>query len=84
MNLTFFINWRSNRWEILKMFAGRLSANWAWEFNWYATHSWIMVDIALRPQDEHRGLFIMLGLLGRAVDLNIYNTALVGIDTDEE
>lgn len=74
MNFTFFINWRGQRWEILKMFSGRLGKNWAWEFNWYATHSWVMIDVALRPQGDHRGVFAMLGLLGRAVDFNIYDT----------
>lgn len=74
MNFTFFINWKGSRWQILNMFAGRLSENWAWEFNWYATHSWIMIDVALRPKGDHRGIFAMLGLFGRAVDFNVYDT----------
>lgn len=74
MNLTFFLNWKGNRWEILKMFSGKLSVNWAWEFNFYATHSFIMLDTRIQPQGDHRGLFLMFGLLGYAIDINIYDT----------
>ena len=73
MELSFFLNWRSTRWNILKGFWGKLSKFWAWEFNLYATHSWILVDIKLRPQGDHKGVFVMLGLLGFALDLNIYD-----------
>ena len=73
MTLTFFLNWRSNRWEIIKTLSSKLSTNWACEFNLYATHSFIMIDARLQPQGDHRGIFVMLGLLGYALDLNIYD-----------
>ena len=73
MNFSFFINWRGNRWNILKSFSDKFTENWAWEFNTYATHSWIMIDIRLQPQGDHRGLFLMFGLLGYALDINIYD-----------
>jgi hypothetical protein len=73
MNLTFFLNWKSNRWNILKSISGKFTTNWAWEFNLYATHSWIMVDARVLPNGDHRGAFIMLGIFGYAVDINIYD-----------
>jgi hypothetical protein len=73
MNFTFFLNWKSNRWNILKMFSGKFSKNWAWEFNLYATHSWIMIDGRIHVSGDHRGVFLMLGLLGYALDINIYD-----------
>jgi hypothetical protein len=74
MNLTFFINWKGTTWNIIRGWSGLLGQNWAWEFNLYRTHSWIMIDVSLRPQGDHRGVFFMAGLLGRAVDVNIYDT----------
>jgi hypothetical protein len=74
MNFSFFLNWRGSRWEILKGWFGRLGQHWGWEFNFYATHSFILVDIRLQPQGDHRGVFVMLGLLGIAVDVNIYDS----------
>jgi hypothetical protein len=73
MDFTFFINWKSSRWNILKMFSGRLGENWAWEFNCYATHSWIMIDGRIKFKGDHRGLFLMVGVLGYALDINIYD-----------
>ena len=74
MNFTFFINWKSNRWNILKSLSGKFSENWAWEFNIYATHSWILLDTRLLTSGDHRGFFLMFGLLGFALDINIYDT----------
>jgi len=74
MNFTFFINWKSNRWQILKMFSGKFTTNWAGEFNLYATHSWIMIDGRIHFSGDHRGVFLMIGLLGYALDINIYDT----------
>jgi len=73
MNFTFFLNWKSNRWNILKMFSGKFTTNWAWEFNLYATHSWIMIDGRIHFSGDHRGVFLMVGLLGYALDINVYD-----------
>lgn len=73
-DISIFFNWRSKRWNILKCFNGKLSANWAWEFNLYATHSWILLDTRLLTNGDHPGFFLMVGLLGYALDINIYNT----------
>jgi hypothetical protein len=78
LNLTFFLNWKGSRWEIIKTFFGKLSKNWACEFNLYATHSFIMIDARLVPQGDHRGIFVMLGVLGWALDFNIYDTRHAG------
>ena len=73
MNFTFFLNWKSNRWQILKMFSNKFGENWAGEFNIYATHSWVMIDGRIHFSGDHRGVFLMLGLLGYALDINIYD-----------
>lgn len=73
MNVSFFLNWKSRRWKILKTFAIRLSENWMLEFNWYATHSWIMIDSRINFAGDHRGVFLMFGVLGYAVDINVYD-----------
>lgn len=72
-DISIFVNWRSTRWNILKMFSGRFSENWAWEFNLYATHSWFLLDTRLITRGDHRGFFLMIGLLGYALDINIYD-----------
>jgi hypothetical protein len=56
------------------MFSGKFSENWAGEFNIYATHSWIMIDGRIHFSGDHRGVFLMLGLLGYALDINVYDT----------
>ena len=73
-DISIFFNWRSNRWRILQNFSGKICANWAWEFNIYATHSWILLDTRLLTSGDHRGFFLMFGLLGLALDINIYDT----------
>lgn len=72
-DITVWLNWKGNRWNILKMWNGKLSTFWAWEFNLYATHSWLMLDTRLRTSGDHRGFFFMFGVLGYALDLNIYD-----------
>jgi hypothetical protein len=72
-DISIFLNWRSTRWNILKMFSSRFSENWAWEFNLYATHSWFLLDTHLITHGDHRGFFLMIGLLGYALDINIYD-----------
>jgi len=73
-DISIFLNWRGKRWNILKMFSGKLSTNWAWEFNLYATHSWLLLDARLLTRGSHRGFFLMAGVLGYALDFNIYDT----------
>lgn len=73
MNFSLWLDWESSRWRILKMFARQLTTNWAWENNFYATHSWLIVDVSVRTHGDHRGAFIMFGLLGYAVDFNVYD-----------
>ena len=73
-DISIFLNWRSNRWKILKGFSGKITTNWAWEFNLYATHSWILLDTRCLNGVDHRGFFLMFGLLGYALDINIYDT----------
>lgn len=75
-DISIFLNWRSNRWRILKGFSGKLPKRWAWEFNLYATHSWILLDTRLLNNVDHRGFFLMFGLLGFAIDINIYDTKI--------
>lgn len=72
-DISIFLNWRSTRWNILKGFAGKLSTNWAWEFNLYSTHSWLLLDTKLRITGDHCGFFLMLGVIGVALDINIYD-----------
>ena len=73
-DISIFFNWRSNRWKILKGFWGKICKNWSWEINLYATHSWILLDTRLLTSGDHRGFFLMFGLLGYALDINIYDT----------
>lgn len=73
MTFTFTLDWPGTLWGILKCFSGKLSTNWAWELNFYATHSIIIFDVSIKATGDHRGLFVMLGLLGYATDVNIYD-----------
>lgn len=72
-DISIFLNWRSTRWRIIKGLWGKLSTNWAWEINLYATHSWILLDAKINPPGDRRGLFLMVGVLGFALDINIYD-----------
>ena len=72
-DISIWLNWRGTRWNILKNWSGKLSKNWAWEFNTYATHSWLLLDTRVLTNGDHRGFFLMIGLLGYALDINIYD-----------
>ena len=72
-DISIWLNWRGTRWNILKNWSGKLSENWAWEFNTYATHSWLLLDTRVLTNGDHRGFFLMIGLLGYALDINIYD-----------
>jgi hypothetical protein len=37
-----------------------------------------MIDARLQPQGDHRGVFVMLGLLGYALDFNVYDVRHAG------
>jgi hypothetical protein len=74
ISFSVWFNWKSDRWDILKNFSGWITKNWAWEFNIYATHSWVMLDTRLLTKGDHRGFFLMVGVLGYALDINIYDT----------
>lgn len=72
-DISIWLNWRGTRWNILKGLWGSISKNWAWEINLYATHSWFLLDTRLLTRGDHRGFFFMFGLLGIALDINIYD-----------
>ena len=64
----------STTWRTLFCKGGLLSQHKAWEFNAYRTHYLIDVSVRLHVTGDHPGLFLMLGLLGRAVEVNLYDT----------
>lgn len=75
INLNFSItNPWSTRWSTLFFKAGLLAQYKAWEFNAYQTHHVVDINFNLSFTGDHPGLFIMLGLLGYAVEVNVYDT----------
>jgi hypothetical protein len=64
----------SRRWHTLFCKYGLLKQHKAWEFNGYATHHIIDVRFSLSFRGDHPGVFVMLGLVGYAVELSIYDT----------
>jgi hypothetical protein len=77
ININFTIDnpW-STRWKTLFCKHGLIwSATRAWEVNGYATHQLVDFKFELRlgPVD-HPGMFFMVGLLGYALEFNIYDT----------
>lgn len=64
----------SNRWNVLFFKNGLLPNHKAWEFNSYATHDIIDVDFRLSFTGDHPGVFVILGLLGYAVEFSVYDT----------
>jgi hypothetical protein len=73
MRLSFFINMKGDRWDILKSYSKFITKNCAFEFNWYDTHSWIMVDLIIKRYGDHKGLYLMFGIFGKAIDINVYD-----------
>jgi hypothetical protein len=68
------VNPFSDRWRTLFLKNGLLFRHKAWEFNGYLTHHLVDIDFKLSFTGDHPGLFIMLGLLGAALELSIYDT----------
>jgi hypothetical protein len=77
INLNFSISnpW-STRWKTLFCKHGLFwSANKAWEFNGYATHHIVDLSFELRQgRVDHPGVFLMIGLVGYAIEFQIYDT----------
>jgi len=47
----------------------------AWELNGYATHQIVDFSFELkRGYIDHRGVFLMIGLFGYALELDVYDT----------
>jgi hypothetical protein len=64
----------SDRWNTLFFKNGLLPNHKAWEFNGYCTRYIIDMDFRLTVKGDHPGLFIMLGLLGYALEFSVYDT----------
>lgn len=73
ISFSVWLNWKSDRWKIVKSWSKRLTENLAFEFNIYGTHSWFMIDLKVRRKYDHQGLYLMFGILGYALDINIYD-----------
>jgi hypothetical protein len=65
----------SNRWNTIWYASGLLFGHKAWEFNGYATHHIIDLSFELRQgRVDHPGVFLMIGLVGYAIEFQIYDT----------
>jgi|LauGreDrversion4_2_1035121.scaffolds.fasta_scaffold1170212_2 hypothetical protein len=64
----------SNRWNTIWFKGGLLPKQKAWEFNGYRTHQIIDINFSLTSKCDHAGLQILIGLIGYAVEFNIYDT----------
>jgi hypothetical protein len=62
------------RWRFMFSKSGLLGAHKAWEFNGYRTHHLIDIDFRLAFTGDHPGVFVMLGLVGYSLELNLYDT----------
>ena len=75
INFNFHItNPWSTQWRTMFCKFGPIGQYKAWEFNGYKTHHLVEIDFRLSIKGDHPGLFIMAGLLGYSLDLNIYDT----------
>lgn len=63
----------SDRWNILWNKNGSFSKHKAWEFNGYETNQIINLNFNIRPNGDHAGVRIMLGLFGYEVELHLYD-----------
>jgi hypothetical protein len=64
----------SDRWKTVSYRSGIVKGYWVWEFNIYSTHQLIMIDTNLRVKSGRRGLQFLVGMLGYAVEFNLYDT----------
>jgi hypothetical protein len=63
----------SQRWEISSTKNGLLGKNKAWEFNTYKTAHIICIDFRWDFKTDHAGVQLVLGLLGRDLELTFYD-----------
>lgn len=64
----------STRWRTVYFKHGLLTGYKAWEFNIYKTSYIIDMDFRLSITGDHPGVFVMLGLVGYNLELNLYDT----------
>lgn len=64
----------SNHWETVASKAGLLDKYTAWEFNVYSTHYLLDMEFRLTFTGDHPGVFIMFGLFGYSLEVNLYDT----------
>lgn len=75
INFNFSITnpWSQN-WRTIFYKHGLLTEHTAWEFNGYETNHLIDINFKLSIAGDHPGVFIMVGLFGYSLDLNVYDT----------
>ena len=64
----------TDRWNTIFYKSGLILKNKAWEFNAYRTHLLIDVDFHFTRKGDHAGLQLMFGILGYALEFNVYDT----------
>lgn len=62
------------KWKTLFFKHGRVGQYKGWEFNGYVTHYIIDLHFELKFKGDHPGIFLMIGLLGYALEFNFYDS----------
>lgn len=64
----------SNKHSITSSRHGKTKEDYGWEINTYDTNTIISLYLRLQARGDHPGIFIMIGLFGKELELNFYDT----------
>ena len=64
----------SRRWEVSTDRSGKISNHVAYEINTYKSNTILNLYLRIQTSGDHKGVFLMLGLLGRDLEISVYDT----------
>lgn len=63
-----------HRWNPIKAWFGKIAQHVAYELNMFKSNTIINVYVRTQVRGDHKGIYIILGLLGYDIEFNIYDT----------
>ena len=63
----------SRRWDTLTNESGKISSHVAYEINTYKSNTILNLYLRVQTSGDHKGIFIMLGVLGIDLEISVYD-----------
>lgn len=63
-----------HKWSPIRAFFGKITDHIAYEINLYKSNTIVNLYLRVQTNGDHKGIFLILGLLSYDLELNIYDT----------